>query len=43
MRLCGCNLKEKLDCSNGIKKETILHQIRITEAATKKRFVESLK
>ena len=30
MGLCGCNLKEKLEGSNGIRKGTISHQIRIS-------------
>ena len=30
--LCGCSLKEKLDCSNGIHKGTIWHQVCISRS-----------
>jgi len=43
MGLSDCNLKEKVEWSNGIHKETIWHQIPVTEAMTDKRFGESLK
>ena len=36
--LCGCNLKENLEGSNGIHKGTISHQIRISRGGS--RFVE---
>ena len=44
LRLYGCCLKQKLEYSNNIHKETIWHQIRIGRSAvTDERFVESLK
>ena len=35
MGLCGCNLKEKFVCSNGIPKGTIWHWIRISRSGDK--------
>ena len=37
MGLCGCNLKEKFVCSNGIPKGTIWHWIRISRSGDKQK------
>ena len=42
MGLCGCNLKENLECSNGIHDGKNWHQIRINRSGRRQRFVESL-
>ena len=40
MELCGYNLKEKLECSNGIDQNSRMREL--AEVARDKRFVESL-
>ena len=44
MGLCGCNLQENLDCSNGVHdgKNNIDIRYALAEVARDKRFVESL-
>ena len=35
--ICGCNLREKLEGSNGIRKGTISHQIRISRGGDRQK------
>ena len=41
MGLCGCNLKEKFECSNGIHKGTIWHQTCISRSSDRQKIILS--